>query len=654
MDLMEAFRRNGREVEADPIAPAAPQEFLDELASEIDAAGGPVADDGQTAGAIGATMFDSPGSEDGTITVLLPQASCQAASSQSLLRIVSRGDGRRYLGIVTAGPFAEPDTLRADSQVVTSVIVRGGQFYMPPYHGRVQVALLGEELADGTLVPPRLRPLPNSPVFALDAEESAGVLRTDGDLRLGVVVGHEDVEVRLPSDNKSVLPRHMAILGTTGGGKSTSVAALIAEARAANLAIIVLDVEGEYVRLNEPTDDPKMLAALASRGLEPRGLPTDDMTVYHLAGRDPAYEGHPNLQPFSLQFARLSPYTAAEIFHLSEAQEERFFRAYDIAKLLLRDLKIFPNPDAPDGERQLRMAAELDEFDRGYPRLTLDFLRDVVMICHDHIERRTAANQTTRSRSRGADTNEAAPEPSTRQPFSPELQTDEARRAIGHRIHQTQLPASAISWRGLMGRLGRLARMKVFDRSSQRAGPIQYKNLLRPGKVSIFDLSDSGASELNNLVIADILRGLQEAQDKIYRDHEKGNGPQPTGALIIIEESHEFLGADRIDRMPHLFEQVARVAKRGRKRRLGLVFVTQLPQHLPRQVLGLVNSFILHKITDPQVTAGLRRTIPGIDESLWSRLAGLAQGQAIVSLPHMTRPLLVSMHGAPGKLRLVD
>ena len=106
--------------------------------------------------------------------------------------------------------------------------------------------------------------------------------------------------------------------------------------------------------------------------------------------------------------------------------------------------------------------------------------------------------------------------------------------------------------------------------------------------------------------------------------------------------------------MPILFQQVARIAKRGRKRWLGLVFVTQLPQHLPRQVFGLVNSYILHKITDPQVVSTLQRMVSGIDESLWKRLSGLAQGQAIVSFLHMTRPLLVSIDPTPAKLRLVD
>ncbi len=105
--------------------------------------------------------------------------------------------------------------------------------------------------------------------------------------------------------------------------------------------------------------------------------------------------------------------------------------------------------------------------------------------------------------------------------------------------------------------------------------------------------------------------------------------------------------------MPILFQQLARIAKRGRKRWLGLVFVTQLPQHLPAQVFGLVNSYVLHKITDPQVVSTFSEKC-GIDDGLWKRLPGLAPGQAIVSFPHMTRPLLVSIDPTPTKLRLVD
>src|SRR5262252_203194 len=67
-------------------------------------------------GAVGRTMFDTPGAQDGSITVLLPKDTIEAVPIQSMIRISSE-DGRRYLGIVTSGPFAEPDGLRADANV---------------------------------------------------------------------------------------------------------------------------------------------------------------------------------------------------------------------------------------------------------------------------------------------------------------------------------------------------------------------------------------------------------------------------------------------------------------------------------------------------------------------------------------------------------
>ena len=120
--------------------------------------------------------------------------------------------------------------------------------------------------------------------------------------------------------------------------------------------------------------------------------------------------------------------------------------------------------------------------------------------------------------------------------------------------------------------------------------------------------------------------------------------------LVIIEEAHEFFSADRIAKMPILFEQVARIAKRGRKRWLALAFVTQLPQHLPREVLGLVNNHILHKINDEAVIRSLRHVIPGIDESHWRRLPRWPRARPVVSLTHMARPLLTAIDPAPCRL----
>jgi hypothetical protein len=321
-----------------------------------------------------------------------------------------------------------------------------------------------------------------------------------------------------------------------------------------------------------------------------------------------------------------------EILDMSDPQRDRFMQAYDVARDLLRELDIFPKRG--DAAQQ-QLALELDEFDRGYPRLTLAFLMDVVGAFRVLAEKGDL---------------------DAYQPHAPELRASKD-RLIAQVKAGDRRADSPVSWRALLGKLAGLHRLKVFDRAEAR--PLTYRRLLQPGAVTIVDLSDSGSPVLNNLVIADLLRGVQDAQEDAYTAFEtaRRNGraaEPPTRVLIVIEEAHEFLSVERVDKMPILFDQVSRIARRGRKRWLGLVFVTQLPQSLPPQVFGLVNSYLLHKVTDPQVVATLRRTVSGIDDALWRRLPGLAPGQAIAAFPHLARPLLVAMDPAPCQLRLVD
>ena len=585
--------------------------------------GATLAEDDLT-GVVGRTMFDSGQSEDGSVIVLLPKDEIAKVPTQALVRIRSEQDGRSYLGIVVAGPFAEPDGLRADANVIVTTTVRGGIF-MPRYHGRVQVELLGEEL-DGALVPPRFRPLPNSPVTVLEPSEKLAALRSAGSLQLGLALGDEDVRVGIPAERKSVLPRHTAVLGTTGGGKSTTIGRLLAEAQRAGMAVVLLDTEGEYGEIGEQTTDPSMLAALSRRGLAPAGI--SGTRLFHLAGTETANPQHPGRTEFGLSFPALSPYTVAEIADMTDAQTERFLRTIDVGRQLLRELKIFPRQDRPEDERQ---ALELNEFEEGYPQLTLSRVIDLAEAMLAHVEHRSLDEVDLYNR---------------------ELNTPDAKGKLGRLVAATK-PSHAMSWRTLLGRLWRLHRLGIFDRPEHP--PLDMREVVARGQVSIIDLSGTDSPAVNNIVIAHLLRNVHRYQDLGYRGWERRGAPDdPRRVLIVIEEAHEFLSTERIAKMPVLFEQVSRIAKRGRKRWLGLVFVTQLPQHLPREVLGLVNNYVLHKINDETVLRSLRHTIPGIDEGLWRRLPALAPGQAVVSFAHMTRPRLVAVDPAGCRLRLVE
>lgn len=588
-----------------------------------------------TEGAVAFTHFDSPASEDNTVTILLTKENMDQLPSQALVRINSlKDDGildRTYIGTVVAGPFAEPDGLRADSPIVVITTVQG-KIFLPRYHGRASVQILGEEVEE-QIIPPRYRPRPNSPVFPLDAAETARVLKVGGTARLGLVVGQEEITVSIPTDKKSVLPRHLGIMGTTGGGKSTTVSGLVHQLQKAEVATILIDVEGEYTEMDLLTEDIQMLTALKRRGLTPAG--TKNLRIFHLVGRETSREASGGfIKPFCLRFSDLSPYAVMEILDLPPAQQERFLKAYDTLKLVLKDLEIFPQR----GEET--RALELDEMETGYPRMTLLQLIDVVEVFAD------MAASTKDEKGKAKESEKPLRVLTMR---SSELRGKE--QQVKQRAAAAQAPGNVISWRGLLGKLWRVQRLQIFDNS--KASSLNHASLLQPGCVSVVDLSDTDSPQVNNLVIADLLRGVQKQQEENAKRAEAAK-QRPTPAVVLIEEAHEFLSAQRIGQMPVLFQQVAKIAKRGRKRWLGLVFVTQLPQHLPDEVLGLINNFILHKIADGSVVDRLRKSISGIDKSQWNMVPGLAPGQALVSLTSMTRPLLVSIDPTPCKLKLVE
>jgi hypothetical protein len=140
----------------------------------------------------------------------------------------------------------------------------------------------------------------------LDSQATQQTLRLEGDIPLGVPMGYEEIVAAITSDKKSVLPRHLGILGTTGGGKSTTVSGLAASFQQAGIATILIDTEGEYTQIFQPTSDPTMLAALEKRGRQPHGV--ENVFVCHLVGRETTCPDRRRTRAFSLQFCQLSPY----------------------------------------------------------------------------------------------------------------------------------------------------------------------------------------------------------------------------------------------------------------------------------------------------------------------------------------------------------
>lgn len=636
---------NGKPAGVQP-SPAAAGETL---ARDAEARGGPFRQPPEYEGAMGRTTFDDRSSADGTLTVVLPPENIDITPSQSLLKVLSVPDGREYIASVTAGPFCEPDGMRADAPALIASAVNGAMA-MPRHHGRVQATVIGQRFGQG-MMPARHRPKPNSPVHRVPDSEMAAILNLTGDIRLGLAYGHDSVEVCIPSKDKSVLPRHTAAVGTTGGGKSTGIGRYVHGLQRAGNCVVLVDVEGEYTTLNEPTDNPQLIAALKERGLAPEGVP--DTHVYHLVGRDCANPAHPSVTPFSLRFGEISPYAFAEIMDLNQAQEDRVLKAYEITKLLMRQLGIFPRKANEKADNDLMM--EVDEFDRGWPLMTLDHLGFVVSAVIDLAEGR---NEEPLVRARGFQGQWPAISRTILSQFGGSLDDDSedaSESGRGRRRGSTTGGpkfGNIGSWKVLSSRVTRVRKLGVFDRDAGDGTPLRYDQMIRPGRVNIIDLSDLENTDVRNLAIAELLRGITVFQQKLY-EAAQAKDEQPLSTNVIIEEAHEFLSAKRITKMPTLRDQLVNIAKRGRKRYLGLTFVTQSPNDLPDEVLGLVNNWMIYKIDDP-IIRRIRSFVPNADDSLWHLVRGLGQGQAVTSFTHMRRPVITAMDPSPAMLRMAD
>jgi uncharacterized protein len=116
--------------------------------------------------------------------------------------------------------------------------------------------------------------------------------------------------------------------------------------------------------------------------------------------------------------------------------------------------------------------------------------------------------------------------------------------------------------------------------------------MLQPARVNIVDLSDVENLDVRSLAIAAMWRGILNQQhelcDAATKDKPENTEIDPLMTNVIIEEAHEFLSARRLQRMPTLREQFMKIAKRGRKRYLGLTFVIPSPNDLPDDVVGKI------------------------------------------------------------------
>jgi DNA helicase HerA-like ATPase len=125
--------------------------------------------------------------------------------------------------------------------------------------------------------------------------------------------------------------------------------------------------------------------------------------------------------------------------------------------------------------------------------------------------------------------------------------------------------------------------------------------------------------------------------------------------VLVLEEAHRYIPERAtLERQLRAREVFEKIAKEGRKFGLSLLVASQRPSELSRTVLAQCNSFIVHRIQNPDDQQYFRSVISGINRELLDQLPALAQQQAIVMGDCVTLPLQVRIRTVSPRPRSLD
>jgi hypothetical protein len=405
-----------------------------------------------------------------------------------------------------------------------------------------------------------------------------------------VVIGHlasaENIEVRLSLD--ALVTRHSAILGSTGAGKSTTVASLLRSIirkdenpGSPGARILMLDIHGEYTKALE--DVAAVFSATPSQGQERLFVPY-----------------------WALEAGELLDFITGG---LSDAHEIAF--TDKIAEL--KDKSIKSHPRAGVDSRTLTVDSPVPFSLKQLWYELIDFeTTTYVGVNRDEPALEEAGDADTL--------------------VAPKYQT----HALGAKGPFTNTAAKGIR------RPLNLLRSRLLDR--------RYDFLLHPGdwepeltgtvkndldkllegwlghdkQITILDLSGVPSAVLTRL-IGSILRIVYEA---LFWSREKSEGGVERPLLVVMEEAHRYLGPDA---GTVASEVVKRIAKEGRKYGVGAMIVSQRPAEVDETVLSQCGTIIALRLSNPIDRARVKGTLPDNLAGLMDLLPVLRTGEAIIT-----------------------
>ncbi|MBD5781653.1 ATP-binding protein [Pelagicoccus sp. NFK12] len=159
--------------------------------------------------------------------------------------------------------------------------------------------------------------------------------------------------------------------------------------------------------------------------------------------------------------------------------------------------------------------------------------------------------------------------------------------------------------------------------------------------VTIIDLSGV-PFEVLSITVSLISRLLFEFSYHLKNSAETRTNKTPL--LLVYEEAHKYAPKSELARYRSSRNSIERIAKEGRKYGVTLLIASQRPSEISETIFSQCNNFIAMRLTNPDDQSYVKRLLPDSLGAMTDTLPTLKSGEALLIGDSIVMPSLVQIH----------
>jgi hypothetical protein len=181
---------------------------------------------------------------------------------------------------------------------------------------------------------------------------------------------------------------------------------------------------------------------------------------------------------------------------------------------------------------------------------------------------------------------------------------------------------------------------EYHKKETEKAGPDKLDGS-KSSQVTVIDMSLL-PFEVLETVTGLIGRLILEFQSRFKAD-DRGKMP----VVVVLEEAQNYIPEQDRKEQASISKRVfERIAREGRKYGISLVVSSQRPSELSKTVLSQCNSFVVHRLQNPEDQRYVRQLVSAANEDILQQLPILPQQNAIIMGDGVRTPVQVKMKSA--------